>query len=123
MRDKPVRQVTVGQVQLPLAMIVTPKLLPLPFDWAVTVPLVPLTAAFQLFCTLCPPPRPMVTVQLLAPLTATFRLNRSPHCWPADSVAVQLPPGFPGVVGPVVGVVGVPPPPSRTVMSELPLLW
>src|SRR5687768_9839443 len=97
-------------------MIVTPKLLPLPFGLAVTVPLVPLTAAFQLFCTLWPPPRPRETTQLLVPLTATLRLNRSPHFSPADSVAPQLP-GF--EVGPVVGL----PPPSRTVMSELPLLW
>ena len=88
---------TDGQVQVPLAMIVTPKVLPLPFGLAVMVPLVPLTAAFQLFCRLWPPFRRSDTVQLVAPLTATFRLKRSPHCWPADSVAVQLPPpGLPG---------------------------
>lgn len=44
-----VRQLIVGQFQLPLAMIVMPKLFPLPFGVAVTVPLLPLTAAFQLF--------------------------------------------------------------------------
>ncbi|RAO00930.1 hypothetical protein MED15_03871 [Micromonospora noduli] len=48
-RRQLVRQLIVGQFQLPLAMIVTPKLLPLPFGVAVTVPLLPLTAAFQLF--------------------------------------------------------------------------
>ncbi|MEK8106152.1 hypothetical protein NKG94_15040 [Micromonospora sp. M12] len=65
---------------MPLAITVIPKLLPLPFGVAVTVPLEPLTEAFQLFWTLWPPPRPRLTTQLLVPLTATFRLNRSPHC-------------------------------------------
>src|SRR5689334_9008759 len=104
-------------------MIVTPKLLPLPFGLAVTVPLVPLTAAFQLFWMLWPPFRLSVTTQLLALLTATLRLKRSPNCWPAEIVAVQLLPGLPGGGVVVPGLPGLEPPPSLTVMSELPWLW
>ncbi len=76
-------QETVGQVHVPLAMMVTPKLLPLPFGRAVmTWPLESqLALVFQVELIFSGDGTFIVTVQLLEPDTDTLRLYRSPHFW------------------------------------------
>jgi len=64
-----VLQEAVGLVLLPFLNSVMPKLLPLPFGLAVSVPVVPVMVAFQLFCRLWLPLNVVFTVQLVAPLT------------------------------------------------------
>src|SRR5690348_2493165 len=83
-------------------MIVTPKLLPLPFGLAIITWLLGHWAVmFQVALIRSGEGTFIVTVQLLQPETDTFRLYRSLHCCPADSDAVQLPP--PPLLGGVVG--------------------
>jgi len=66
---------TVGQVQVPLLWMVTPKLLPLPLGFAViTWALGKLALVFQVERTFSGDGTFIVTVQLLEPLTATLRL-------------------------------------------------
>ena len=69
-------QLTVGQVQLPLVMIVTPKLLPLPLGRAVITWPDPsqLALMFQVALIRSGDGTFIVTTQLLVPDTATFRL-------------------------------------------------
>src|SRR5581483_5130413 len=88
-----------------------PKLLPAPLGRAVSVPDVPVTVAFQLFCRLWPPFSRIVTVHALLPLTENDTLNRSLHSCPRATETVQLPPPPP------------PPPPegatARPVLAEM----
>lgn len=99
-------QLTLGQFQFPLAMMVTPQLLPLPFGVATSTWLLGQVALmFQVELIRAGLGTFIVTVHEDEPLTETFRLYRSPQDCPAESVAVQEPP--PGVVVVVVGVVGV----------------
>lgn len=97
-------QLTPGQFQFPFAMMVTPQLLPLPLGLAISTWLLgQLALMFQVALIRAGLGTFIVTVHEDEPLTETLRLYRSPHDWPAESVAVQLPP--PGVVVVVVGVV------------------
>lgn len=64
---------TCGRVQLPLAIVVKPKTLPLPFDRIVmTFPLLSQVGLpFQVADTFCGGVTATTTLQLLAPLTVT----------------------------------------------------
>jgi len=73
-------QETVGQVQVPLAMMVTPKLLPLPLGVAIMTWLLGQVALMFQVALICSGDGTfMVTVQVFEPETATLRLYRSPH--------------------------------------------
>src|SRR3954451_17850327 len=101
-------------------MMVTPKLLPLPLGLpTITYWLGQVALTFHVKLICARDGTFIVTVQFLDPDTPPLRLYRSPHFWPADSVAVQPPPPPPPpVVGPPVGPPVLPPPPepSLTVM-------
>jgi hypothetical protein len=73
--DYPALHETVGQVQLPLAIMVTPKLFPLPLGLpTMTCALGQVALTFQVAEIRAGEGTFIVTVQLLVPETATLRL-------------------------------------------------
>ncbi|WP_167517450.1 hypothetical protein, partial [Micromonospora orduensis] len=87
---------------LPLNIVVKPKVLPLPLDRMVMLPLPSQEAVpFQVVETCWGEGIATTTVQVLAPLTVTEVLYRSPQTFVVVAVAVQLPQG--GGVVPQVG--------------------
>ncbi|GAA5193637.1 hypothetical protein GCM10023322_56120 [Rugosimonospora acidiphila] len=89
----PVQEVIWGRaLELPLFMVVKPKVLPLPLGRTVIVYplLLQLKVPLQVVETFCGAVMAMVTVQSLSPVTVTEVLYRSPQTVPGVIDAVQL---------------------------------